>query len=397
MRLFRPKRCKICKDRRGYRFCVRTGKDVCWHCCNEKRIDLKCPETCKYNLSKEAEFKYKTNADSRTEYTDLIKNIIDFWLSNPQDLFDGKIPLDMLENEQERTKLYDYFRKIKFPALFPTAYLQKRLKLEDEFKQADEVTSPEQTAKQFLDTIIEQDWLNSTKFLIKNSQYQFNDYFVNYKKRMVNNKLINKMTEYDLISSALSKDKKKALVFFEINYKYDLTLNLEYENKKWQITQKVHGKPELVNGENNAKKQVAQLISKQDLGNCYKLLKKYAKIFIDSADFYYYWALYYLLSKDKKSARHNLFSAIEIDPDFIEAKYNYAFLLHTENNIELAIKYYQEILAAGIEDAKTLNNLATIYIDKGRTKEAKELLERCLAVKPDFEMAKKNLERLETD
>ncbi len=45
-------------------------------------------------------------------------------------------------------------------------------------------------------------------------------------------------------------------------------------------------------------------------------------------------------------------------------------------------------------DVKSLNNLASILIDRGELEEAKILLDKCLQIKPDFEIAMQNRKRL---
>jgi tetratricopeptide (TPR) repeat protein len=83
-----------------------------------------------------------------------------------------------------------------------------------------------------------------------------------------------------------------------------------------------------------------------------------------------------------------------LDENFIDAKYNYAFLMHIENQLSEAEKWYRNVLKDEPDDVKSLNNLASILIDRGEVKEAKMLLEQCLLIKPDFEIALQNRQRL---
>ncbi|HHE37005.1 MAG TPA: hypothetical protein ENL20_00315 [Candidatus Cloacimonetes bacterium] len=248
---------------------------------------------------------------------------------------------------------------------------------------------------QFLNKIIEQNLEETISFLYQKDRYQEKKFRENYLNRLKSNKIIQKMTNYDLISSARTKDRKQFLVYFEINRKYDLTLFLLQDKDKWKIHKKILGKPELFNGEKEAYEQVAVLLSKNKLGNAYELLKKYSSIYLDSADFQYYWGLYYSFQKNNDKAARFFFNAIELDPDFVEAKYNYALMLHAEKKIEEAKILYREILKSAPEEPKTLNNLASILIDEKEFETAKKLLEKCLKVAPEFEIAKKNLERIE--
>ena len=86
---------------------------------------------------------------------------------------------------------------------------------------------------------------------------------------------------------------------------------------------------------------------------------------------------------------------MEIDPTFVEAKYNLAYVYHSEGNIEKAKQLYHEIIKISPGDIKSLNNLGSILIDEGEYKEAKQFLQKCLKIDKDFEIAQKNLKRLE--
>jgi len=339
-------------------------------------------------------FEYKTNADSEYEFLDLIEQEMKLWSRKKQEVFGGKIPLKMSETKAGREEIEKLFNSLPFSNRTPLIYLKKILKL-DNLKADPQKENLEKIAMNFLDKIVEQDWENTIPLLYKKERYRESIFRENYLIRLKKDKIIRKMTQYDLISSAQTKDRDQALVFFEVNRKFELTLHLLSENGKWKIQKKILGKAELFDGEKEAYQQVAILLSKNELGNAYELLQNFSGIYIDSADLKYYWGLYYTFNKNNEKAKSFFFDAIEIDPDFTEAKYNYALLLHSEKKIDEAKKLYEQILEISPEEAKTLNNLASIYIDEKNFTEAKKLLERCLKVAPEFEIAKKNLERIE--
>jgi len=141
-------------------------------------------------------------------------------------------------------------------------------------------------------------------------------------------------------------------------------------------------------------KQLAVLLSKRDYEKFLPLMQKYSAIYVDSADMHYYWSVYYTMNEQKAQAKEYLRTAIELDGDFTDAKYNYAFLMHIDNQLAEAEKWYRNILESEPSDVKTLNNLASILIDRGEVNEAKKLLEKCIKIKPDFEIAQKNIERI---
>ena len=393
MKIFKTDRCKICKEKRGHRFCIRLAYNICWHDCNKLRVDLTCPKECSYTLQQQDSFQIRTKADSQTEYTDLLMNQIDKWISTSQKVFNNQIPLKMINTENGKKKIISFLNQFKTHPLVPLFYLKEKLSL-DNLKVFSKVRSYEDIAMDFLTKIVLHEWEDSKNFLHNSELYENNDYLSNYIQRLSNNKILTKMTEFDLISSASTKKNDQALVYFEINRKYDITLNLTKLDNNWKVVSKIFGKPELYNSEKEAIQQVAVLLSKNQLGNVYELLKKYTAIYADSADFQYYWGLYYSFSKNNKKAEKHLFNAVEIDPDFAEAKGLYATILLQNNKSERAKTFYQEIINKNPKEIKSMNNLASIYIEEGDKEKARELLERCLKIDPNFEYAKKNLKKI---
>ena len=368
---------------------MRNGKDICWHCCNQNRIARKCPPECRYSLQETDNFQIKTNADSIQEYNDLLKKQMEKWIFTPQEIFDGKIPLEMTETEEGKKQIKDLLNQFQVSSSIPLSYLIDRLLL-DELKVDAQKENYEEIAEKYLNKIIEQDWEGTISFLSGKS----NKYKDNYIKRISLNKIIKKLTSHELISSALSQDKKQALVYFELNSKYDMTIVLKETEKNWKITAKFFGKPEIFNGENEANQQVAILLSKNELSKAFELLGKYSAIYVDSADLQYYLGLYYMFSKKEEKAEIHLLNSIEIDPDFVEAKGLYATVLLHKQQMEKAKSLYIEVIQSNPKDIKSLNNLASIYIEEGDKDKARKLLERCLKIDPTFEYAKKNLEKI---
>jgi len=206
--------------------------------------------------------------------------------------------------------------------------------------------------------------------------------------------IIKRMNNYDLMASALTKDKKRALVYFEINGKYELTISLIFDKKNWKIENNIFGRPELYNGKTASMKQLAVLLCENKSSQAYELLNKYGNIYFDSSELKYYWGMYYTFLRKPQKAKNFFFDAIEIEPNLLEAKYNYAYILQTENNFKEAKRYYREIMEISSDIPKVLNNLATIYLAEKKIAEAEELLKRCLQEDKHFEFAKKNLEKI---
>ena len=308
MKLLKNDRCKICKVNRGNRFCLRIGKDICWQCCNEKRIDFKCSDACRYSLQKTETFEYKTNTDSKKEFEDLLKKSIESWMNKSHEIFHNQIPNEMLKTKEGKKEIEDFFLQlnIKNPILLNLFNIVLKL---GNPKLISKKETHEDIAQKYLDKMIEQDWQATIPFLYRNQQYENQEYRNNYIKRLSTNNILKKLTDYELIASALSEDRKQALVYLDINRKYDLTLRLGLDGKNWKIDSKIFGKPEICNGENDAIKQVAMLLAKNDFSQAFTLIKKYSSIFVDSADFQYYWDFITLLHITTKRLK-NIFGIL---------------------------------------------------------------------------------------
>ncbi|MBN1326550.1 MAG: tetratricopeptide repeat protein [Candidatus Cloacimonetes bacterium] len=377
---------------------MRVGKDICWHDCNLIRIDEKCSENCRYSLKHSSEkggiFILKTNADSQLEYRDLLRRQMDKWVISVQPVFSGKIPLEMAAGDQGRKELTDFFNSFDIPAIIPLEYLKKRLDLE-RLKIREREDLYEENAAHFLDLIITREWEKLIELLSDSEKYHDEIYRANFIKRYSQSRFMKKINEYELISSALSEPKDKALVYFEINRRYDLTILMEKVNQNWLIDSRIFGKPELVKGENETYQQVALLISQNELAAAEKLLEQYSGIYPDSSDLHYYAGLIHAFRKDKGKAEASFLTACELDPEFSDAKYNYALIKQSTGDINRAEVLYREILQNKPEEIKSMNNLAAIWLDKGQLQEARRLLEKIIKLDKDFAVAQQNLKRLE--
>jgi len=400
LKLFNSDRCKICRKRKGNRFCIRVEGNICWNDCNILRVDLKCAESCRYALKKNKQnsngifFEFKTNADSQTEFTDLLKKEINKWITSPQDFWNNKTPAELAESEEGKQQITTFFNNFTIPEYVPMEYLKRRLDL-PELKIHPLKKNFEAVAAEYLDLIISYEWEQTFDLVNYKNKFAAKDLWSNYLKRITSDKILKKMKHYDLISSALAEDKKTGIVFLEINGKFEISLILELIAEDWFVTARIYGKPELYNGENDAIKQIAFLLSTNKINEVFPLLKKYSAIYPDSADLHYYWGLYYTFADNQQKAEEFFLNAVEIDPDFNEAKYNYAYVLHSQKNYAKAKDLYLEILDTEPEEIKSMNNLASIHIDQGNYSAAEKLLNRCLEINSENEIARKNLERLE--
>ena len=395
-KLFRSNRCKICKDHRQRRFCVRTGKDICYHCCLDMKMDLRCPEECSYSLKKNTEknefLNYHTKVDSIEENYELMKRIIDRWFSMPSKVFKDKIPSQMIKTAEGKNQLQLYFDNNKLPANIPLDYLYQKIGITKETK----IDNYEKLTSGFLDKIIEQDWAATIDYLHNSNIYDENSFKTRYLERLSKNKILKKVVNYDIIASALSENRKESLVLFELNKKYLILFSLVSINNKWKIKQKVFGDFDAYYNVTKAIQHIAVLLSQSKLGNVYDDLKKASLVYPDNPDLMYYWGLYYSLSKDLEKSLSYFLQAFELDANFDQATYNIGFIYQAKRENDEAKKWYNKVLEINPNEYKTLNNLSVINEEEENFEEAYKLIKRCLSIKPDFEHAQKNHERLKT-
>ncbi|MBT3755743.1 MAG: tetratricopeptide repeat protein [Candidatus Cloacimonetes bacterium] len=393
MKIFKKKKCKICKVKTGTRFCMRKGFDLCWEDCNILRVDEKCPSECEYHLQSSEIMQQKAKSDSQMEYIDLLKKQMALWVNKPQKIFNDQLPSTMVETENGKKKIVNFINQFKVNPIVPLYYLKERLSLDD-LKVNYSPKTYEDHAIELMQNLYTNEWEKVTSFMVNYEYWKSHDLEDKFVTIIAANKVIKKIRDFHLISSALTKEKDQALVYFDVNNKYDVTVNLRLIKQEWKIQSLIIGKPELFNSESEAIQQVAILLSKNETSKAYELLQKYSNIYISSSDFEYYWGLYYTFTKNQKKAENRFLQALILDPAFVEAKYNYAFIQHSNGNIENAKKIYYEILQDAPKEPKTLNNLASILIDDKNYTEAEELLNRCIKDNPEFVIASQNLERL---
>jgi tetratricopeptide (TPR) repeat protein len=372
---------------------MRKGFDLCWEDCNILRVDEKCPSECEYHLQSSEIMQQKAKSDSQMEYIDLLKKQMALWVNKPQKIFNDQLPSTMVETENGKKKIVNFINQFKVNPIVPLYYLKERLSLDD-LKVNYSPKTYEDHAIELMQNLYTNEWEKVTSFMVNYEYWKSHDLEDKFVTIIAANKVIKKIRDFHLISSALTKEKDQALVYFDVNNKYDVTVNLRLIKQEWKIQSLIIGKPELFNSESEAIQQVAILLSKNETSKAYELLQKYSNIYISSSDFEYYWGLYYTFTKNQKKAENRFLQALILDPAFVEAKYNYAFIQHSNGNIENAKKIYYEILQDAPKEPKTLNNLASILIDDKNYTEAEELLNRCIKDNPEFVIASQNLERL---
>ena len=393
--IFQPKRCQICNKHKATRKCSKTQRHICFHCCNEIRIKLECPKDCKFVLKSTQDknsLQLNNYSESISEQQELLDLHLKKWLKTENPIFENKTPKSYAETDAGKGKINSFLKKHEQALKGALSYNYVREQLGIPLKEKAQKTH-EDVANRFMELVINYDHEKTLPLLVHREVYK-NEYFKqNYLKRNLSIKAFKAIKEFDLIRSALSKEQDQAIVEFEINGKYPLSLVMQKLNGQWFIKEKVFGESGMVLSESEFVQRIAYNYAQQHFDKAYNDLKKYLQVFPDSADLHYYFGIYYSTKGKIEKAKEAFFNAMELAPEFTEATYNYAFLFQAEGNMEKARELYEDILEQK-EEKKTLNNLAVIYENDGQLEQALVLLKKALELDPNFELAQKNFERI---
>ena len=356
---------------------------------------MECPAECKFALkqsSKKDELILNNYSESIAEQQELMNLHLKNWVKAQNPLFNNMTPIEFAKTADGKKRLNEFLEKYesKLKSMLNYNYVREKLSIPIEKKTT---LNHEEMAEKFLNLVINYDYEKTTQFLVNSKLYNSEELKTNYLKRNFQNKAFKAIKEFDLIRSALSKEQNQAIVEFEINGKYPLSIVLKKINNHWKVDKKVFGESGVVLSENESIQRIAYKYASKNFDGAYSDLKQNLKIFPDSPDLHYYLGIYYSTKGKIKEAKQYFFNAVELDPEFVEARYNYAFLFQSEGDMEKAQTIYEQILQQK-EDVKTLNNLAVIYEHNNSLEEAKILLKRALKLNPTFDLAQKNLERV---
>jgi len=356
---------------------------------------MECPAECKFALrqsSKKHELILNNYSESIAEQQELVNLHLKKWIQTQNPSFNNMTPIEFAKTDDGKKRLNEFLEKYesKLKSTLNYNYVREQISIPIKKKTT---FNHEEMAEKFLNLVINYDYEETTQFLVNSKLYNSEELKTNYLKRNFQNKAFKAIREFDLIRSALSKEQDQAIVEFEINSKYPLSIVLKKINNQWKVDKKVFGESGVVLSENEFIQRVAYKYARKNFDGAYSELKKNLKIFPDSPDLHYYFGIYYSTKGEVEKAKQHFFNAMELDPEFVEAKYNYAFLFQSEGNMEKAQPIYEQILEQK-EDVKTLNNLAVIYEHNNSLEEAKILLKRALKLNPTFDLAQKNLERI---
>ncbi len=388
MSLFRKNRCKLCKEERAVRECPRSGKTICWHCCNQMRSDMQCPDLCSYHLPPQENLEFNIKSDSLQESNALVLGLFDLWGMKVHPEIGEQAPIELAQTEEGREKLETYFSKIKFLNTLPINKMRQKLQLPAIDLPSD--NDFEKHATEIMTILADQDWDALIKYYYHQEELQSQENRDLFIKRNKKFRVFKKIKEFSLISSSLNDEAKEALVHFDVNKKAEITINMIKIGGEWKMKSRIIGEPQLFYGEDTAIKHIATLLSKNEMDEVFKLCEQYRTIYPDSADIEYYWGLYHSISENVKEARKHFEISYILDPTFAEPLYNIGFIYQVEHKNDKACEIYYRVLELDPNEVKSINNLAILHIEKKEWKEALTYLEKCMNINPDYDIAQKN-------
>jgi len=387
--LFKSNRCQICYSERQVRQCHRKRKKTCWKCCNELRCDGMCPTECPYApKTSENDFFPAFKADSRTENENVSKLHIDLWISRPHPALEMQSPSSLAKSNP--SEALAWLSGFQYPQSFPLGYLMDKLGLKHEGQPPE--ADPERIAENYLNSLIKLDYNSLRQWTINDGELP--DISERYAELLSGIPALAKIGGFSVLHSGLGEDGTTALVYLEINHKSDWTLVLTNRNGRWQIRQNLAGSPQLFYAQNQAYSGIAEALGKAEDGEAWENLVTAFRSYPDSADLYYYRALYWQLVKQPDKATVDFFNAVALDNAWPEPYFHLGAIYLGKKDYEQALMWLKELARLVPDNPNALNNLAAAYAASGRTQEAKGLWQDIEKRFPGFGLATQNLQRL---
>lgn len=388
LRFRKSDRCPICRDERALRTCARRRKDIGWRCCNELRKDRRCPQDCTYALKEDENSPMPAfRADSVTEFIHAIKLFLDLWISIPQSSLDGKTPLAVAAEDSKR--LLEWLAGYQYPLHFPMNYLLEKLGLEK--YPEPEANDPESIARDYLNAVIAMDWQALRKYTINRDTDE--DLARRYTEIVQNIPLLKRANHHNIIHAGIADDGVTAMVYLEINRRYDWTLIFGKQDEVWRLRHQINGTPKLFYELNNRHGKIAQYLSEGKDAEAWEALQESLTLYPDSADLYYYLGIYWQIVKQLDKAKIAFFDSIALDNDFYAPTFSLGSINLAQEDVVEAEYWFTKLYEKNAEDPLVLNNLGAAYAGQGRIEEAKELWKKALKIDPNLEPAKRNLDR----
>lgn len=388
--LLKKEPCKKCRSERAVRPCPRLrGKNIGWICCNSLRVDQNCPD-CPYavksNTDSDSPFP-AFRADSNTEYVQAVKRFIDLWCYLPNPQLDGDTPAS--QAALSSSKILSWLGKFQYPANFPIDYLMDKLNLQHDGQ--GEPQTPESVVSSWMEAVIAHDW-NQLRQYTANALNK-SELAAGYEAIISQIPGLRKAKKWQILHAGAGDDGVSAMVALEINQKYDWTVILAANRGIWQIRQNLNGSPQLYYAQNKLFHSIATALGQGNKDTAWQLISQNLPLYPDCADLYYYRALYWQLSNDPQKSRADLLVALALDNHFHSAAHALAALYLGSGELAEALDWLRLLNDEKPDDLDVQNNLAACEAGLGNTERAVEIWNAILRIAPNYELARKNLER----
>jgi len=370
------RKCTICKTHHGKRYCLRTNKHICWKCCNESRIDYKCPPECEYRVAEQKNLSnWQIKTDCLSEFHDFLDKHTKAWIAKKSSFFDDEVPLLLKKTAEGKKLLESRLGRLDLDKTM-AYYYEKHLEIDIDSKNKPYTRSFEDTVKEFIETIGEGRWDNVSVFLYAPQDTTRQKIVERLKKR----KEMQHLDYYMVMASGISTDATEAFSSIEINHDLDMSIILKQIGEDWRIENIIFGEINLIYSETDSAKHITFALSKSDFSRAYQLLKQAEAIYYLSPDIQYYWGLYYSLQNKNKEALSAFVESSTLDPTFIDPIYYQALIHYSDKNITTAKDLFSKAVQIDDKHISSLNFLGIISIEEKNIAQAKNYFEKCLQI-----------------
>ena len=268
-------------------------------------------------------------------------------------------------------------------------YLLQRLEIPHE--EMPEVETPETVAFAFMDKVIALDWDNLRELTI--NDLNMSELVSRYPRILSAVPELNKVKQYDILHAGAADDGVSAMVVLVVNQKSLWTLLLSSASGRWRIKQNILGSPQLFYAQNKLFQLLVDALSNGKDQEAWDLLSHNLPLYPDCADLYYYRALYWQIAKQMDKSRDDLLNALALDNHYFEAGFTLSAMYLSQRELLPAKEILNLLLQDRPEDVNVRNNLAACEAGLGNIPVAVSIWKDILVKAPDYEPARKNLER----
>ena len=348
---------------------------------------MKCPETCPYTPkivdgSPFPSFK----ADNNHEAVDAMTSYLNIWVRKQNPAFDDMSPQELAVTDKD--KLLAILGEYQYPGNFPVRYLMDRLGIEDDG--SPQTLTAEDLVAMYLDRIITLDYDQLRPLTMNDSPIE--DLSQRYAQIISKISFYKKLKKYSFIHSGMSEDGAQSIVFVEFNHRDEYCFVLRQEEGKWYIRQSMNGNPSLYFKQNDLHQAIAGMLANGEDKKAYDEIHEALRSYPDSADLYYYKALYCLLVKQPEKAKEDLKNSIALDNLFAPPYMHLGLLYLNDKDYAQAQLWFSAQLQIDPDNHDVANNLAIAKLAEGKKEEAVKIWKEILVRDPQHEMARKNMD-----